>query len=110
MWWTLCAITFFGVAYNGNSIWDKEPPGGKWFTPEHLFEMGQGPFDQGPVKHSAGTWWCIDLESTGIREMMKDVGDAVADPSEKVDLQTAYHGSNLAALSSIWSSGGVYSL
>ena len=41
---------------------------------------------------------------------MEDIGDTAAESPEKVDLQTAYRGSNLAALAEIWTSSRVYAL
>ena len=83
---------------------DAEIPGGKRFTPEHLYDMVQGPFDQGPVMYPSGTWRRMNLEGSGVMEMTSDIGD------KNADLQTAYHGANLAALNSIWSGWGIYSL
>ena len=42
------------------------------------------------------------MESTGVSHAMKDIREKISDSPDKVDLKTAFHGGNLAALAEMW--------
>eukprot|EP00959_Pyramimonas_sp_CCMP1952_P445183 9321590-Pyramimonas_sp.AAC.1 len=65
----------------------------------HISGILDGPHDQGPFACPTGQWWLIDMSVMCAKEMSQNSAHGHRDS----DVQTAYHGANLAALASIWS-------
>ena len=69
-----------------------------------------GPREVGPINFCTGNWWVVNLEDLGVHHVSQNIGEQMEKDPKRVDVQSAWHGSNLPALAAMWEWSGIYKL